>query len=177
MQYKEIILTFMLVFGLSGCIETSPDMKSYKSMSLKKINTTMQNDFPERQETNFGVLLIEKPDIFSTEQKNKVRVVSSFTLSNILIPQGVKGEIFFSSGVRYNPQDRGVYLIDPIVEEMKMQDFELAEYLNEDVQKVSKEIISQVLIEKPIYKIEQAGISFVKDIAIENENLIFHLGF
>lgn len=176
MYFIRTVVTLILFFVFFGCQKNTLEIPQTYTISLERVNTLVNKDFPISKETKFGVLTIVKPDVFGTDELHKVSVVSSFFVSNILIPDGVKGEIFFSYTLQYKPQERAIYLTQPIFQGIKMQSFDFSEYLKEDIEKVTREIISKELTRKPMYRVNKSVQSSIKDVVVKNENLMLYFG-
>ena len=174
---KKLLLSTILLFGLNACVGVSPDGRGYTvAVPLSVINSTVSQSFPKSQKTNYGTLLIEKPNILGKQGSNKLGVGTSFTFSNMFIPSGIKGAVALSSGVRYNPNDRGLYLTSPMIDELTFQNFSLSKYLTPQMRNMIGDVIAQQLIKKPIYHMNTIGASFVKGVGVENGNLLVTVG-
>ena len=177
MNYKQYYISTCLVLGLNGCVGVTPDGMGYNvRIPLSMINTTVGQSFPQNQKTNYGTLLIDKPNILGRAGTDKLGVGTSFTFSNMLIPNGIKGAVSFSSGVRYDARDRGLYLKSPMIDELTFQSFSLSKYLTPQMRNIIGDIIAQQLMKRPIYHINQKGASFVKGIGVADGNVVVRLG-
>jgi len=177
MNYKRRYISICLALGLSGCVSVSPNGLGYDvRIPLSMINSTVGQSFPQNRETNYGTLLIDKPNILGRAGTNKLGVGTSFTFSNMLIPNGVKGAVSFSSGVRYDARDRGLYLASPMIDELTFQNFSLSKYLTPQMRNIIGDVIAQQLLKKPIYHINRTGASFVKGIGVSNGDMVVTLG-
>lgn len=175
--YKSILLSVMLIVGMSGCVGVSPDGKGYTvAIPLNVINSTVAQNFPRNQQTNYGTLLIDKPNILGKQGSDKLGIGTTFTFSNMLIPNGVKGSLNLSSGLRYNPRDRGLYLASPMIDELVFQNFSLSSYITPQMRNLIGDIITKEIIKKPIYHINNIGASFVRGIGVQNGNVILTFG-
>ena len=177
MKYKNVLLIALLVLGLSGCVGVTPDGKGYTiNVPMNMINSTVGQNFPQSQETNYGTLMIDKPNILSRAGSDKLGVGTSFSFSNMLIPNGIKGAVSLSSGVRYSARDRGLYLTSPMIDELTFQNFSLSKYLTPQMRNIIGDVIAQQLMKKPIYSMDNIGASFVRGIAVQNGNLVVTVG-
>ncbi len=175
--YRRIVLSLMLIFGISGCAGVNPSSGGYNvAIPLHVINSTVGQSFPQKQKTNYGTLMIDKPNILGKQGSDKLGLGTAFSFSNMLIPDGIKGSISISSGVRFNPSDKGLYLTSPMIDDVKFQNFSLAKYLTPEIRTIIGDIIMQQLANKPIYRMNNIGASFVKGVHIQNGNLIVTLG-
>jgi hypothetical protein len=176
-KYQKITIILGFILGLQGCTNISSNGMGYNiTIPMNVINSTVRQNFPQKRNTNYGTLLIDKPNILARQGNNKLGVGISFTFSNILIPNGVKGQVHFSGGIRYNPRDKGLYLTSPMIDELRFQNFSLSSYLTPQMRNAIGDIIAQQLIRRPIYRINNAGASFVKGIGVQNGNIILTLG-
>ena len=177
MNYKQVILVITSILTLAGCVGVSPDGKGYNvSIPLNIINTTVAQNFPQSQKTNYGTLLIDKPNLLGKQGSDKLGVGTTFTFSNMFIPNGIKGSLNLSSGLRYNPSDRGLYLASPMIDELTFQNFSLSSYLTPQMRNSIGNIIAKQIIKKPIYHINTIGASFVRGIGVQNGNVVLTLG-
>ena len=176
MKAKKLLTTVVCVLGLSGCVGVSPDGKGYTvTVPMNVINSTVGENFPQSQKTSYGTLLIDKPNILGKQGSDKLGVGTSFRFSNMLMPSGIKGRIALSSGLRYNPQDRGLYLASPMVDEIAFQDFALSKYITPQMRQLIGDLVAQKLLSKPIYRMNNIS-SFVKGVGVHNGNVQVTVG-
>jgi len=177
MNYKQILLIGTFILALAGCVGVTPDGRGYNvSIPINVINTTVGQNFPQSQKTNYGTLMIDKPNLLGKQGSNKLGVGTTFTFSNMFIPNGIKGSLNLSSGLRYNPNDRGLYLASPMIDELTFQNFSLSSYITPQIRNMIGDIIAKQIIKKPIYHINSMGASFVRGISVENGNVVLTLG-
>ena len=177
MNYKTLFVSVVFVLGLSGCVGVAPGGQGYNiTVPMNVINSTVGQNFPQSQKTNYGTLMIDKPNILGQQGSNKLGVGTSFTFSNMFVPNGIKGAVSLSSGVRYNARDRGLYLASPMIDDIKFQNFTLSQYMTPQIRNLIGDIIAQRLTNKPIYHMNNMGASFVKDIRVENGNVVVNVG-
>jgi len=176
MKYKNWLLLGLMTLGLSGCVGVAPDGKGYTiNVPMNMINSTIGQNFPQSQQTNYGTLMIEKPNVLGRAGSDKLGVWTSFTFSNMLMPQGIKGAVSLSSGVRYNSNDRGLYLANPMIDELKFQNFSLSQYLTPQIKNLIGDAIAQQLRAKPIYRMN-TGASFVRNVGVQDGNVVVTVG-
>lgn len=177
MKYKNVLLTALVVLGLSGCVGVAPGGQGYTiNVPMNMINSTVGQNFPQSQQTNYGTLMINKPNILGQAGSDKLGVGTSFSFSNMLIPNGIKGAVSLSSGVQYSTRDRGLYLKSPMIDEVTFQNFSLSKYLTPQMKNIIGDVIAQQLMKKPIYRMDNMGASFVKGVAVQNGNLVVTVG-
>jgi len=177
MNYKKNILVLMLVLGLPGCVGVSPNAMGYDvTVPLDMINTTVAQNFPQSNQTSYGTLLIHKPTILGKQGSDKLAVGTSFVFSNMFIPNGIQGSVNLSSGIRYNPENKGLYLASPMIDELQFKNFSLSSYLTPQMRNAIGNIIAKEIMKKPIYHMNNIGASFVKGIGVRNGNLVLRLG-
>ncbi len=176
MLYKKLFLVVMVSLGFGGCVGVAPGGQGYTvNVPISMINSTLGQNFPKSQNTDYGKLMIDKPNILGKAGSDKLGVGTSFTFSNMLIPKGIKGAVSLSSGVRYNASDRGLYLANPMIEELQFQNFSLSKYLTPQMKNIIGESIAQQLRSKPIYRMN-TGASFVRNVSVQDGNVVLTVG-
>jgi len=104
------------------------------------VNSTLAQNFPVDRDLKYGVvsgkLNISNPTIFGQSGKDKLAVGSQFKFTNVLIPNGISGEIKLDSGVKYDPVSRNLYLKEPMVQDVKFQEESLLQKLPDGIKKV-----------------------------------------
>ncbi len=174
---KMIVATVALIVGLSGCVGVSPDGKGYTmSVPLSSVNNTVAQNFPQEQKIKYGTLLIEKPNLLGKQGSDKLSVGTGFVYKNALIPNGIRGAISLSGGVRYNPSDRGLYLSSPMIDELTFQNFSLSNYITPEMRTLIGDVIAQQLMKKPIYHLNSPAATFVKGVSVKDGNLLVNIG-
>jgi len=177
MKFKIACMGVMLVLGLNGCVNVASAGQGYDiTVPMNMINSTVGQNFPQKQQTNYGTVTIDKPNILGQQGGDKLGVGTSFIFSNMLIPNGIKGIVSLSSGVRYNVRDRGLYLASPMIDDIKFQNFSLSKYMTPQIRNIIGEMITRRLVTKPIYYMNTMGASLVKDIRVENGNVVVNVG-
>jgi len=174
---KNLLLGIFFVFGLNACAGVTPDGKGYTiTVPLSVVSSTVAQNFPQSKKTNYGTLLIDKPHILGQQGSDKLNIGSSFKFSNMFIPNGIKGSFSLSSGVRYNPNDKGLYLNSPMIDDLTFQNFSLSKYLTPQMRHMISDVIAQQLMKKPIYHMNSLGASFVRGVRVKNGNLMVTVG-
>ena len=177
MNYKKIVIAFGLILGLNSCVGLNPNGGYDITVPLSMVNTTVQGNFPQTKKVSYGTLLIEKPNILSNSGGDKLGVGTGFKFTNMLIPNGIKGTVSLSSGIRFDAQTKGLYLASPMVDELKIQKFSLSKYLTPSLRNQIGQIIAQTLAKQPIYSLQgKTGVSFVKGISVNEGAIIVNVG-
>jgi hypothetical protein len=165
------------VFGLLGCIGITPGGQGYTiTVPMGMINSTVRANFPQHQKTDYGTLTIDKPNILGKQGSDKLAIGTAFSFSNMLIPNGIKGMISLSSGVRYNASNRGLYLTSPMIDDIKFHNFALSSYMTPEMRNLIGNLITQQLLSKPIYHINNIGASLVRNIEVVDGNVVLGIG-
>jgi len=114
--------------------------------------------------------------ILGKEGTDKLAIGTNFGISSMLYDLG--GSLKLSSGVRFDPKTKNLYLANPMVEELKFQDFSLAKVLTDDMRSALGLLIAETLSKKPIYNISKAGMgsSFVRGIDIRQGQIFLTFG-
>lgn len=177
MNYKKNLGIVIFLIALNSCVGINPNGGYDITVPLSMVNSTVQGNFPQSKKTSYGTLLIEKPNILSRADKDKLGVGTSFKFTNMLIPNGIKGSVNLSSGIRFDPSTKGIYLASPMVDDIKFQNFSLAKYLTKSMRNQIGLIVAQTLAKRPIYSLKgKTGISFVKGLSVKNGSIVVNLG-
>ncbi len=181
------ILNKLLLIGLglsigffTACVGVDPQGRGYSvAVPMGIINTTLAKQFPVQEKRTLGTVEISDPTVLGKQGSNKLNLGTSFSFTNMLIPNGIKGSLKLASGVRFDPKTQNLYLANPMVEELKFQDFSLAKYLTKDMRNTLGLIISETIAKKPIYNIQKAGLvgsSLVRGIDVRDGQVFLTFG-
>ena len=183
---KTIINKLLLVvLGLSigvftACVGVDPQGRGYSvAVPMGIINTTLAKQFPVREKRTLGTVEISDPTILGKQGSDKLNVGTSFKFTNMLISNGISGSLKLASGVRFDPKTQNLYLANPMVEELKFQDFSLAKYLTSSMRQSLGMIIAETIAKRPIYNIKKAGVvgsNFVRGIDVRNGQIFLTFG-
>ena len=182
-MFKKLIIYTLFLSFFSGCVAVDPEGRGYSvAIPMSIVNTTLNQNFPVERDVKYGVvsgkLNISNPTILGQSGKDKLAVGSAFKFTNMLIPNGISGEISLDSGVKYDPVTRNLYLKDPMVKEIKFQDNSLISKLPDGIKKAIGDVIAQTIAKKPIYNLKQTNIisGFVKGIDVRNGQIYLTFG-
>jgi len=180
---KKIVSIGLLVVIFSGCVGVDPQGRGYSvAVPMSMINSTLAEKFPLNEKVSYGMvsgnLNISKPNVLGKAGSNKLGVGTSFKFTNIFVPKGISGTIDLASGVRYDANTKNLYLANPMVNEIKFQDFSLAKYLTTDMRNAIGMVIAQSIAKKPVYNIQKAGMgaNFVKGIDVREGQIFLTFG-
>jgi len=178
---KLILIALGLSIGIfTACVGVDPQGRGYSvAVPMGMINTTLANQFPVKESRTFGTVEIADPTVLGQQGADKLNIGTSFNFTNFLIPKGIGGSLKLASGVRFDPKTQNLYLANPMVEELKFQDFSLAKYLTNDMKNALGLLISETIAKRPIYNIEKAGMfgsGFVKGIDVRDGQIYLTFG-
>jgi hypothetical protein len=180
---KKIISIGLLIGLFSGCVGVDPQGRGYSvAVPLTMINSTLAEKFPVSEKVSYGVvsgtLEISKPNVLGKSGSDKLGVGTSFKFSNMFLPKAISGTIDLASGVRYDANSKNLYLANPMVNEIKFQDFSLAKYLTNEMRNAIGMVVAQTIAKKPVYNIQKAGIgtNFVKAIDVRDGQIFLTFG-
>ncbi len=122
------------------------------------------------------IFLVPHVQFSDRKAGDKLQLIWEFNFSNFLIPNGIKGAVSLSSGVRFDSRDSGLYLTSPMIDELKFQNFSLSQYITPQMRNMIGDLIAQQLMQKPIYRMNNMGASFVRGVAVRNGNLVVTVG-
>ena len=178
---KLLLVVLGLYIGVfTACVGVDPQGRGYSvAVPMGIINTTLAKQFPVREKRSLGTIEISDPTVLGKQGSDKLNVGTSFKFTNMLISDGISGSLKLASGVRFDPKTQNLYLANPMVEELKFQDFSLAKYLTDSMRKSLGMIIAETIAKKPIYNIKKAGIvgsNFVRGIDVRNGQIFLTFG-
>jgi len=182
-MFKKIFISILFLSFFSGCVAVDPEGRGYSvAIPMAIVNTTLSQNFPVERELKYGIvsgkLNITNPTILGQSGKDKLAVGTAFKFTNMLIPDGISGEIALESGVRYDPISKNLYLKNPMVKEIKFQDDSLLAKLPTGIKNAIGEVIAQTIAKKPIYNLKQSNIisGFIKGIDVRNGQIYLTFG-
>jgi len=181
---KKILVIGVFLGLLSGCVGVDPQGRGYSiAIPLNVINSTIASNFPVNEKLKYGIvsgnLNISNPNILGKQGSNKLGVGTSFKFTNFLIPNGISGTINLASGIRYNANNRNLYLKNPMVNSIKFQNQSLISKLPNGIQNAIGMLISETIAKKPIYNLQKStgvATNFVKGIDIRNGQVFLTFG-
>ena len=182
-MFKKIISIGLLLGIFVGCVGVDPSGRGYSvAIPMTMINSTLSEKFPVDEKVSYGIvsgtLNISEPHVLGKSGSNKLGVGTSFKFTNMLLPKGITGTIDLASGIRYDANSKNLYLANPMVNEIKFQDFSLAKYLTEDMRNAIGMVIAKSIAKKPVYNIQKAGMgaNFVKGIDVRDGQVFLTFG-
>ena len=181
---EKLALIGIVVSLFSGCVGVDPQGRGYSvAIPMGMINSTLAENFPVEEKVSYGIvsgtLKVESPNVLGQSGSDKLGVGTSFEFTNFLIPNGINGTIDLASGVRYDANSKNLYLANPIVNEIKFQDFSLAKHLTDDMRNAIGMIIAKTIAKKPIYNLSKSGnvvSGFVRSIDVRNGQVFVTFG-
>ena len=175
---RSFVLGLSLLLS-SGCVGVDPAGRGYSvAIPMGIINQTLASHFPVQQKMQYGTLHIKNPNVLGQSGGQKLGIGTAFSFSNFLIPKGVSGNIQLSSGLHYDAQSKSIYLSNPMVKELKFQNFSLSRYLTPQMQQTIGLVIAQTIAKRPIYNLSKSGMAtnLVKGIDIRNGQVYVTFG-
>jgi len=178
---KVLLIGMGLLVGcFTACVGVDPQGRGYSiAVPMGMINTTLAKQFPVKEKRTLGTVEISDPTILGQQGSNKLNIGTSFNFTNMLLPNGIGGSLKLASGVRFDPKTQNLYLANPMVEELKFQDFSLAKYLTTEMRNTLGLIISETIAKKPIYNLQKTGMvgaSFVRGIDVRDGQIFLTFG-
>ena len=177
---KSLLVTLGLIIGtFTSCVGVDPQGRGYSvAVPMGMINSTLAEQFPLKESRSFGTVEMLDPNVLAQDGSDKLSIGTGFNITSMLMPNGIGGSLKLSSGVRFDPKTKNLYLANPMVQELKFQDFSLAKYLTESMRNSLGLLIAETIAKKPIYNISKAGMgtSFVKGIDVRDGQIFLTFG-
>lgn len=182
---KNFVVVGVLLSILSGCVGVDPKGRGYSvAIPMSMINSTLAENFPVSQKVSYGVisglLNIEDPTILGKAGSDKLGVGTTFKFSNMFIPNGIMGKINLASGIRYDGKSKNLFLANPMVNNLKFQDFSMAKYLTPEMRNAIGLVIAKAVAKKPIYNLNKSSnmmSGLVKGLDVRNGQVFVTFGF
>ena len=177
---KSLLVTLgLIISSFTACVGVDPQGRGYSiAVPMDIINSTLAGQFPLKETRSFGTVEMRDPNILGAAGSDKLSIGTGFNITNMFMPNGIGGNLSLSSGVRYDPATKNLYLANPMVQDLKFQDFSLAKYLTNDMRNALGLLIAETISKKPIYNISKAGMgsSLVKGIDVRNGQIFLTFG-
>jgi len=174
-----IVFAVMFAF-LTGCVGVDPKTGAYSVIvPMKTIDAKMQKEFPIERKIQYGKLGLSNPSVIgSASQKDKLAIKVDFKVSNFLLPSGIKGGINLISGVRYDSKTKDLFLDNPMLEELTLQNSSFSKMVTPSMRNEIEKILAEVVTHYPIYNLKDKGMAagFIKNITIRENDVYLNLG-
>ena len=177
---KLVVLIFsFLVLFFSGCasgLGFSPNGYTM-AISPSMLTSSIQKQFPQKKKFDYGSVELRDPDLGFVKGSDELNVGIAFGLSNPLIPTQ-NGSVKLSGGIDFDPKSGQFFLKDPKINELKFNNSSLTSLLPSDVKSILKVVVSEILKQTPIYKLDKNSFTgmLVKDVKIDNGKLLVTFG-
>ena len=177
---KSLLVSLGLLMGsFTACVGVDPQGRGYSiAVPMSMINSTLAGQFPLKESRSFGTVEMLDPNILGQNGSDKLSIGTAFNITNMFMPKGMGGSLKLSSGVRFDPVTKNLYLANPMVQDLKFQDFSMAKYLTNDMRNALGLLIAETISKKPIYNISKAGMGtgLVKGIDVRNGQIFLTFG-
>ena len=176
-----VLYLTVLVFVLSGCGSSGgPDagLLSYTSkISTDEVNTELTQVTPIKRRSTFGSFAINRVSIQPAASGDRVALMSQFALTTFEIPEGVDGTLAMSSGLRYDPETKQIFLADIRPGVMRFSNASLANYVSKSTRKAINTIVAKTMRDIPIHQMGSSfSAKFVKKVTVFKGNIVIVYG-
>jgi len=179
-KIKALVALLLITVFISGCIGVDPQTGNYSmKIPMTLLNEQVKREFPLKQKMEYGTLHLSDATLGSSKKKDKAEIKVAFNFTNFLMPSGIHGAIAITSGVRYDSETKNLYLKDPMLDKLELQNSSLAKMITPSIKQEIFKIVAEVVTQYPVYNLKNsAGMasSFVKDITIKDRNLYLNFG-
>ena len=180
-------IAVVVMFGLlGGCVGIDPQGRGYSvAIPMNMINSTLADNFPVKQKVSYGMVSglinIADPSILGQAGSDKLGLGTTFKFTNMFIPNGIIGKINLASGIRYDASSKNLFLANPMVNELKFQNFSMSKYLTPEMRNAIGLVIAQAVAKKPIYNLNKSstlsmGSGLVKGLDVRNGQVFVTFG-
>jgi len=179
-KLRALVVALLVSVFVSGCIGVDPKTGNYSlKIPMNLLNEQVKREFPHDQKMQYGTLHLSDASLGSSKKKDKAEIKVAFNFSNFLMPSGIHGALALTSGVRYDAKTKNLYLKNPMLDKLELQDSSLAKLMTPSIKQEIFKIVADVVTQYPVYNLKNsAGVAsnFVKDITIKDSNLYLNFG-
>ena len=171
-----ILILFSLLF-FTACIKKFDSDGLTLKIEENELNNFSQQ-FPIRQNFVFANIELLKPHLFIKEGTNKLSANINLNISAILVPNS-NGTLLFSGTPYFDKEKSAIFLKDIELDELKMTNVNIDKTILNTIVANAKPVIDNIFNTIPVYKIDKSSFkgSFVKDVKIEDSELLVTFGF
>lgn len=145
------LLRLIPLILLSACATLVP--KDYL-VTHEQLDRAWGKSFPLQRELGRGLFnaSLAAPEVTFLTAQNRISLATNFSVSSLLAG-GVKGRIGLSGALRYDAEQRALYLQDPNVETLEVDSGSAA--LGETMRPALNMMLSEYLRANPLYQFKQ----------------------
>ena len=180
---RRIFIFFSLLLIFNSCLSMNKDKKNISvKVKMSSLEEELIKNFPIKKDLQIGNLQIMNPSfIGKNKNREKLDLSIAFKFSNILTHQNIEGEIKVSSSIHYNSKNFNLYLKDTIIENFKIGNFALSQFITSNIQTIISKIIIEEIIKYPIYNLNKSSklsfvLKFLKTISIKDSHILLSFG-
>jgi hypothetical protein len=177
-MHKYLIATFFtLALLLTGCIKDINPQGMTVVIPASKITQSLQQQFPITENTDYGKVTLTNPKALLQKGSDRITAGATVLFSNSFISQQ-RGSVYVSGKPIFDAKTGSVYLTEPKVEKLNINNNNLTRFLNGSTSQLLKPIIDEVFRKVPIYRVDTNSIqgSFVKNVKVEDGSLLLTFG-
>eukprot|EP00920_Eleutheroschizon_duboscqi_P039124 GHVT01094107.1.p1 GENE.GHVT01094107.1~~GHVT01094107.1.p1 ORF type:complete len:181 (+),score=6.38 GHVT01094107.1:36-578(+) len=172
----QILSVLILVVLFSGCIKKLDTDGLTLKIDESELNNSSKK-FPIRESFVIANVEIEQPHIFIKENTNKIAASVNIKLAAIFLPK-TNGSLLISGNPYFNKENSAIYLKDVEIEKLDFTNTNIGQAFSKTLLSSFSPVIDDIFKTMPIYKIKKDSFkgSFVKDVKIENSELLVTFG-
>jgi hypothetical protein len=149
-------------------------------VSASQIQEKVQEKFPYKRKDFLMTTTIKNAKVKLKKASDRLYIDADIKLV-LMGGHTSEGNAKFNSGIRYNKDNKSLFLEDVKVESIQMSN--IRNSYKEMVSEIVQNVANVVLKKEPIYTIKPDGelqkkaIEFLKEVKIRNENVVLTFGF
>lgn len=176
LKSHKIVLVLLSLLFFNGCIKKLDSDGLTLKIQESELNNFSQ-EFPINQDFVFANIQLQKPHIFVKNGTNRLAASINMSFSTILLPNS-DGTFSISGTPYFDKETSAIFLRDIQMEELKLTNVTIDKNIVNALVVNTKPIIDNIFNTIPIYKIDKSSFkgSFIKDIKIENSELLVTFG-
>jgi len=180
MSRRLFFYLIVSLFFLTGCGKGGPDagLLSYTSrISTDEINAELLKVTPIKRRSTFGSFSINRATIQPASAGDRVNLMVQFSLTTFEIPEGADGTLAVSSGLRYDPETKQIFLTDLRPGVMRFANASLSEYVSKSTRSAINAIVTKVFKDIPLHQMNSSfKARFIKKVAVYKGDIVIVYG-
>ena len=150
---RDGIVAVSLLLVATGCVPISgiPGLgDNVQSIPLQEVGKSVKSRLPIVRKASFGTVKIVGIGMEAGSKPSRLEIPVRFVLTSYEIPEGIEGMAVYEGGLRYSPEDHGLYLDALKPRRLVFGNSSLEEYVSPGAKRGIAKVIASELAAKPI---------------------------
>lgn len=176
LKKSHLLFIIALTLLFTGCVKSLNTDGLTLKLDSSELNSHASDKFPIQKSFVVANIEVDKPNIYIKED-DKISASLDMVLNAILLPT-TKGSIKISGKPYFDKEESAIFLRHVEVENLDFSNKDISKVVNKTLLSSIKPLVDEIFKTIPIYKIPKNSFrgSFVKDIKVENQELLVTFG-